>query len=147
MRYGFTRIGWAKSAMAVAGLALLFGNATQAHAQWGYVQPLGYAVPGAPVYAYRPVAVFQVPVMGYVSPMAYASPVAYPQPVVVPQPYVAYSNPAIYAPAPVAVRDRVHYGTFGGRVENYNVWGPGGHTHVHARDGWLGHHDRVRYHY
>lgn len=143
MRYGCSRIGLSKSVLIIAGVAILVGHATQAHAQWAYAPPLGYAVPVAPVpvYAYRPVGVY-TPVV-----TAYAPPVVYTQPVIVQQSYVAYSNPAIYAPAPAVVRDRVHYGALGGRVENYNVRGPGhSHLHLHSRDGWLGYHERVRYH-
>jgi hypothetical protein len=145
MRNGFSRIGWTNSALVIAGVVCLFGNATQAQAQWGYAPPYGYAVPTAPVYGYgygyQQAAYYAPPMAGYVSPIGYAAPV-------VAQPYVAYSNPGIYAPAPAAIHDRVHYGAFGGRVENYNTWGPGySHLHVHTRDGLFGHHDRVRYHY
>jgi hypothetical protein len=144
MRYGLSRIGCVKLASVIAVLAITQGTATPAKAQWGYAPPLGYpvAVAPAPVYAYRPVTVFGGPAFGYVQPAAYTPPV------IMPQLYASYSNPALYGPSPVLVQDRAHYGLFGGVVHNYNTWGPGyNHLHVHTRDGWLGHTDRVRYHY
>jgi hypothetical protein len=147
MRHGFSQMNCAKSAFVMALVLIVHGSATQVQAQ--YAPPFGYPAPvvAAPVYAYRPVTVFGGPAF------AYPVPVAYTAPVMVPQAYVTYSNPAVYGPTaygpgPAIVRDRVHVGLFGGVVHNYDVRGPGyNHLHLHARDGWLGHYDRVRYHY
>jgi hypothetical protein len=141
MRHGVLRINGMKSAFVIAVLAIVHGNATPVQAQYA---PFGYPAPamGAPVYAYRPVTVFGGPAFAYPAPVPYAAPV------IVPQAYATYSNPAVYGPGPGFVRDRVHVGVLGGVVHNYDVRGPGyNHLHLHTRDGWLGHYDRVRYHY
>lgn len=156
MRHGFSQLNFLKSACVIAALAIVQGNATLVQAQGRPVAPLGYPVPQgyavpigypapvvvAPVYAYYPVTMFGRPVV------AYPAPVVYTPPVIVPQAYVTYSNPVVYGPSPAVVRDRVHVGLLGGVVHNYDVRGPGSnYWHLHSRDGWLGHYDRVRYHY